>query len=161
MKFSITPSAKGNYVTPSGAPVSVAPAEYGKDYADEAAFTAEFKLVPKALHDARETKLAALQKGYEDALQKGVAAGGITLDASEKAQTDFNHLITLLREVEELLPQDAREAFRASEQTVTDAAGALHQLSVSALRALIVGYGQSIYALRAALMEKVAAEENP
>ena len=54
----------------------------------------------------------------------------------------------LLREAENLQPDEAaKTAFRASPQTIADASGTTHTMSVTDLRALLVAYGAAYQAL--------------
>ncbi|GEM_PF-3605081 len=109
------------------------------------------------LSQARAAKAAALNAAYAAALGAGVTVSGVTLPASDNDQAQFAHLLVLLREAQEALPDSAQAGFEASQQTIVDAAGIVHQPSVTDVRALIVAYGQAIYAAKAALFAKLAA----
>ncbi len=80
--------------------------------------------------------------------ETGITVGGIRLAASEKDRSLFAQGLILLREAEDMLPDDgARAAFRASTQTLADAEGTTHTMSVTDLRALLVAYGSAYQAL--------------
>ena len=54
----------------------------------------------------------------------------------------------LLRETEDMLPDEpTKAAFRASPQTITDADGTPHTMTVTDLRALLVAYGAAYQAM--------------
>jgi hypothetical protein len=94
MKFLILPNPKGAYVTPAGVPVDVAASEHGKDYADEAAFAAAFKLTARVAYAERQTALAKLQKEFEADLAKGYSDKelGVAIAISDADRQQFNDL---------------------------------------------------------------------
>jgi hypothetical protein len=78
----------------------------------------------------------------------GITINGIRLAASEKDRSLFSQGLVLLREAEDLLPDEpTKAAFRASPQTIADAQGNTHTMSVTDLRALLVAYGAAYQAL--------------
>lgn len=99
MKFQVTPSASGGYMTPNGSTVSITPADHGKDYADEATFAAALKLTARALYVARQTKISALQRALEKTLALGAQvtrADGTTkvkLNITPGAQAEWQRAI--------------------------------------------------------------------
>jgi hypothetical protein len=111
------------------------------------------------LEQARQAKLSAVQAAYQSKLAAGITPTGseIVLAALPDDVEKFTQLITLLREVESLQPTDeAKAAFRDSLQTVADINGTPHQLTVSALREMIVDYGIQVNTLWAANAQKRA-----
>lgn len=80
--------------------------------------------------------------------KKGIMVNGIRLAAGERDRALFSQGLILLRETEDLLPDEAgKTAFRASPQIITDAEGTLHTLSVTDLRAMLVAYGTAYQTL--------------
>ncbi len=78
----------------------------------------------------------------------GITVGGIRLAASERDRSLFAQGLVLLREAEDMLPdEEAKAAFRASHQTIADADGVTHTMSVTDLRSLLVAYGSAYQAL--------------
>ena len=98
------------------------------------------------------------QAEYDEAVANGIVVNGTTFGARDGDRAAFNQLLTLLREAEELEPDDpAKTAFRASVRTVADKAGAPHQMTVDQIRSAMVQYGQVINGLWAALVTTKAA----
>ena len=90
----------------------------------------------------RTGMLAALDKAHGRLVGGGICVHGITLRAEESDRASFAQLVTLLREAEELQPDEAaKAAFRNSEVTITDIAGSPHRISTSEVRAMLVEYG--------------------
>ena len=78
----------------------------------------------------------------------GITINGIRLAASEKDRSLFSQGLVLLREAENMQPDEAaKTAFRASIQTIADADGNLHSMSVTELCGLLVAYGSAYQAL--------------
>lgn len=78
----------------------------------------------------------------------GITINGIRLAASEKDRSLFSQGLVLLRETESLQPDEqAISAFRTSMQTIADADGNTHTMSVKELRELLVAYGATYQAL--------------
>lgn len=107
----------------------------------------------------RERKIAALEKAYAASLAAGITVNGVTLAATEQDQNTFTRLMVLLNTQVLSLSGDALTAFLASQQTITDNAGVPHAMSVSELRALLVGYGQAIAAMWGTMAAKRAAAQ--
>lgn len=94
--------------------------------------------------------ITSLNKGnaLHKALVGGLTVGGVTLACKDKDRAMFAQMLTLLREAENLQPDEtAKTAFRASMQTIADADGNTHTMSVTDLRALLVAYGVAYQAL--------------
>lgn len=92
----------------------------------------------------------SLNKGnaLHKALVGGLTVGALTLACKDKDRAMFAQMLVLLREAEDLQPdEEAKSAFRASMQTITDAAGNTHTISVTDLRAMLVSYGAAYQAL--------------
>ncbi len=78
----------------------------------------------------------------------GITVNGIRLAASERDRSLFAQGLVLLRETEDMLPDEAaRTAFRSSMRTIADADGNILTMSVTDLRALLVAYGAAYLAL--------------
>lgn len=78
----------------------------------------------------------------------GITINNIRLAAGERDRSLFSQGLILLRETEDLLPDEAAKiAFRASPQTITDAEGNPHTMTVTELRTLLVAYGAAYQAL--------------
>jgi hypothetical protein len=78
----------------------------------------------------------------------GITVNGIRLSAGERARSLFAQGLALLRETEDALPDEsAKSAFRSSPQSIADADGNLHTMSVAELRALLTAYGAAYQAL--------------
>lgn len=78
----------------------------------------------------------------------GITINNIKLGASERDRSLFAQGLVLMREIEDTLPdEEAKEAFRASSQTITDAEGNSHIMTVSSLRALLIAYGSAYQAM--------------
>ncbi|XHR30518.1 MAG: hypothetical protein ACFUZC_08135 [Chthoniobacteraceae bacterium] len=94
MKFLITPNSKGAYMTAGGIPVDIVSSDHGKDYADEAAFAAAFKLTAKDAYTKMQTALTKLQKEFETDLAKGYADKelGLTIAIEDGDRQQFNDL---------------------------------------------------------------------
>ena len=112
----------------------------------------------------RNAKIACrhrLEVLWRNQLAAGIEVGGITLAATENDQAAFTRLLTLLREVESLQPDEtARAAFLGSPQVITDMRGLPRtQPSVGALRQLLVAYGAAIRDLWTAYAAKRASAE--
>ena len=110
---------------------------------------------------AKSAKLARMEGDYAASLAGGVTVGGIggiTLAATAADQNTFSRLMTLLATAEAAIADPAaRAAFAAAPQTIADAAGAPHTLTVAQLRTLIVAYGQQVSARWSAMSTKRAA----
>lgn len=101
------------------------------------------KLVP-CFAKMKAAKLAAAEAQYAKELADGITVNGITLAAQESDRNAFNQLITLLATAEGLLPEEQREAFRATDQTIADKSGTTHTMTVTQVRQLVVAYGMAI-----------------
>lgn len=78
----------------------------------------------------------------------GITIGGIRLAASPADRSQFAQMLVLLREAEDLLPDEpTKQAFRQAPQTITDAHGNPHTMTIASLRALLVAYGQAYQTL--------------
>ena len=149
MKFLITTAPKGAYMTEAGNPVDVTPAEHGKDYADEAAFAAAFKLLPRAAYAARQTALAKLQQKFEEGLAKGYrdTALGITIALEDADRRQFNDLDT------HLTRKGASGGFQI---TIKLLDGTLHALTCADFHQLIIRAGDYYLALWIDLQQQKA-----
>jgi len=149
MKFLITPAPKGAYMTDAGNPVDITHAEHGKDYADEAAFAAAFKLLPRAAYAARQTALAGLQRKFEEDLAKGYhdTALGITIAMEDADRRQFNDLDTHL--TRKGAPGDFQIAIKLLD-------GTLHSLTCADFHQLIIRAGDYYLALWTDLQQKKA-----
>ena len=150
MKFLITPAPKGAYMIETGNPVDIQPAEHGKDYADEAAFTAAFKLLPREAYAARQTALAKLQQKFDDDLAKGYhdTALGITIAIEDADRRQFNDLDTHLGR--KGAPDDATITIKLLD-------GSLHLLTRGEFHELLIHAGDYYLALWTDLQQKKAA----
>jgi hypothetical protein len=107
---------------------------------------------------AQAAKAAAIEQAYQAQLAGGITVGALTLAASESDQNSFSRLITLLATAEAALSgATAEAAFESSSQTIADQSGAAHTMTISALRSLIISYGQAIAALWTAKATRQAA----
>ena len=78
----------------------------------------------------------------------GITVNGIRLAASEQDRSLFAQGLILLREAENLQPDEpSKTAFRASMQTIADADGNMHTMNVMDLRSLLVAYGAAYQAM--------------
>ena len=100
----------------------------------------------------------ALGADYNAQVAKGITVNGITLAAQKDDRDKFTQLIALLREAEELLPDDAaKAAFRETIVAISDINNTVHEISVMQARQLIVQYGQAVNALWADYANRRAA----
>lgn len=90
---------------------------------------------------------AALEADYRAKLAHGVTVNEVTLAADDSDRAKFSQFATLLREAEELKPEEERTAFLLSTVKIVDIHNAVHELSVTEARALIVAYGMAAAAL--------------
>ena len=150
MKFLITPAPKGAYMTDAGTAVNITPAEHGKDYADEAAFAAAFKLMRRETYAARQTALAKLQQKFDDDLAKGYrdTALDLTIAIEDADRRQFNDLDTHL--ARKGVPDEASITIRLLD-------GSLHQLTRGEFHQLIIRAGDYYLALWTDLQQKKAA----
>lgn len=94
------------------------------------------------------TEFFQLKKAEACGIEVPFGTDIIRLAAKEKDRSLFAQGLILLRETEDLQPdEDAKNAFRSSMQTIADADGNTHTMSVTALRALLVAYGATYQAL--------------
>ena len=101
--------------------------------------------------------LKTLETNYNKLRNTGLAVGGITFAAQDSDMAKLSQLVTLLREAEELQPDDAaKEAFRASQTTLVDINNVVHSVTVTEARQLIVQYGQAIQAMWATYADQRA-----
>jgi hypothetical protein len=159
MKFTVTPSAAGGYITKAGSTVAIVPSAYGAAFTNEAAFAAAHALTPRALYAARETKLASLAR----AADAPVAVGLLHISSDEATIAKFTGLATLLQLARDAQPDDAhRAAFLATPLSavagpIIAADGSAHDMTVAQAFTLVLGYGQAIGAARATLLSRQAA----
>ena len=112
---------------------------------------AEILAIQQANH-ARREKVMALER----AERIGITVSGITLAAADKDRSLFAQGLILLREAENLQPdEESKAAFRASMQTIADASGVTHTMNVTDLRTLLVAYGAAYQALWTAAAQPV------
>jgi len=91
---------------------------------------------------------SALDEDYNAQVTEGITVNGITLAAQKDDCDKFTQLIALLREAEELQPDDAAKMeFRASTVSIADIHNTVHQLTVTQARQFIVQYGHARNAL--------------
>ncbi len=89
-----------------------------------------------------------LATAERDGLAVPFVGGTITLAAGEKDRALFSQALILFREAEDLQPDEtAKAAYRESEVTLADSAGATHTLTIAQARALLVSYGAAYHAL--------------
>lgn len=158
MKFQVIPSASGNYMTANGSTASIFPAQSGRDYADEAAFAAAMKLVPRDLYIARETKLNSLQSAFEKQCSAGATANGITLDLTTDSRATLDEFASHeSRRLQVAADDAARAAIRAEMFALTDVHGVAHPMSIGDCLAVIVAAGEIYKEWWAALAQKRAA----
>ena len=150
MKFLITPAPKGAYMTETGNPVDIQPADHGKDYVDEVAFAAAFNLLPRAAYAAKQTALAGLQKKFDDDLAKGYhdSALGITIAIEDADRRQFNDLDT------HLTRKGVADDFQI---TIKILDGTLHALTCADFHQLIIRAGDYYLALWTDLQQSKAA----
>jgi len=149
MKFIITPAPKGAYMTATGVPVDITPAEHDKEYADETAFAAAFKLLPRAAFAARQTSLAKLQQKFDEDLAKGYhdTELGITIAIEDADRRQFNDLDTHL--TRKCAPSDFQITIKMLD-------GTLHSLTCADFHQLIIRAGDYYLALWTDLQQKKA-----
>jgi len=137
-------------MTANGTPVDIVPADHGKDYADEAAFAAAFKLMPRAAYAARQTALAKLQHTFDESLAKGYhdVALGITIAIEDADRWQFNDLDT------HPTRKGAGDDFQI---TIKLLDGTLHTLTCADFHQLIIRAGDYYLALWSDLQQKNAA----
>ena len=150
MKFLITPAPKGAYMTATGTSVDIAPAEPGKDYADETAFAAAFNLLTRAAYATRQTALAKLQEEFDEDLAKGYhdTALGITIAIEDADRRQFNDLDTHLTRKGE--PGDFQITIKLLD-------GMLHSITCADFHQQIIRAGDYYLALWTDLQQKKAA----
>ena len=150
MKYLITPTPKGAYMTVAGVPVDIVPAEHGKDYADETAFASAFKLVTRDAYAAKQTALAKLQRQFEVDLAKGYKDEelGITIAITDGDRQQFNDL-----------EQHLIRKSVADEQPVGIKLldGSLHQLTRGQFHQLLIRAGDYYLSLWSNLQQKKSA----
>ena len=74
----------------------------------------------------------------------GITVNGIRLASAGKDRSIFSQMLVLLREAEDMQPDEAsKTAFRQSPQTIVDADGQSHTMTVTDVRALLVLYGSA------------------
>ena len=136
-------------MTETSNPVDIQPADHGKDYVDEAAFAAAFKLLPRAAYAARQTALAGLQKKFDDALAKGYhdTILGITIAIEDADRRQFNDLDTHL--TRKSTPSDFQITIKLLD-------GTLHNLACADFHQLIIRAGDYYLALWTDLQQKKA-----
>ena len=155
MKFAIQPHPFGDYVSKHSRRVRLVPANAGTIFSDATAFAERHDLIPVDLYRLRESQLAKIGRNLDASLDDGITVAGITWGALEKDQNAFARLLVLFRETEELLPDDAKQAFQSSLQVITDKLGRPHHFTVLEIRAILVAYGHQIAGLwSASAMER-------
>lgn len=98
----------------------------------------------RAIITAKRTRRGELAS----AERNGITISGIRLAAADRDRSMFAQMLVMLREAEDLLPDEsAKTAFRASQQTIADAQGGTHTMTVTEVRALLVAYGAAYQAL--------------
>ena len=121
-------------MTDTGNPVDIAPAEHGKDYSDEAAFAAAFKLTAKDAYAAKQTALAKLEKDFEADLSKGYADKelGIVIAIGDGDRQQFNDLEQHL--TRKAVPDDQPVTIKLLD-------GSLHQVTRGQFHQLVIRAG--------------------
>ena len=137
-------------MTEAGNPVNIQPSEHGKDYADEAAFAAAFKLLPRGAYAAQQTALAEFQRKFEAVIAKGYhdTALGITIAIEDTDRQQFNDLDTHL--ARKGTPDDAMITVKLLD-------GSLHPLARGEFHELLIRAGDYYLALWTDLQQKKAA----
>lgn len=93
-------------------------------------------------------ELFAMKAAEAKGIQVPLGNGFILLAARDRDRALFSQGLILLREAEDLQPgAAAKAAFRASMQTIADANGNTHTMSVTELRTMLVAYGSTYQAL--------------
>lgn len=150
MKFLITPNPKGAYITPNGTSIDITSSDHGKDYADEAAFAAAFKLMARDAYAQKQTATAKLQKEFESDLAKGYADKelGFTIAIEDVDRRQFNDLEQHL--VRKAVPDDQPVTIKLLDS-------GLHQITRGQFRQLLIRAGDYYLSLWSALQQKKAA----
>ncbi len=150
MKFLITPAPKGAYMTTTGAPVDILPTEHGKDYADESAFAAAFRLVPREAYAARQTGQYKLQQKFDADLRKGYhdTALNIIIAIEDADRRQFNDLELHL--VRKAVPDDQSISIKLFD-------GSLHHITRVQFHELLIRAGDYYLSLWSALQQKKSA----
>jgi hypothetical protein len=150
MKFLINPNPKGTYMTTSGLSVDVIPSDHGRDYADEAAFAAAFKLTARDAYAQKQTALAKLQKEFESDLAKGYADKelGITIAIGDGDRQQFNDLEQHL--TRKAVADDQPVAIKLLD-------GSPHQITRGQFHQLLIRAGDCYLSLWSNLQQKKAA----
>lgn len=102
----------------------------------------------RTLDDVRDEAEARLRQQFEDWQNAGVTINGITLDASQYAQSQFVSGLTLLREAEEL-------GMGQQTTTITDINGTPITDTVQHIRQLLVAFGFQILTKRNTMIGKI------
>lgn len=111
----------------------------------------------RRLDQAKSKKLAAIQAAYDADLAAGVTVNELTLAAGESDRAAFTQGLVLVAAAESLGAVNGDTMVSAVfGRTVTDAAGAGHDMTVAQYRALILAYGAAIGAKQGALATKTA-----
>lgn len=110
------------------------------------------------LNKAREDRVAVMQAAYAADLADGVEVGELTLAAGDTDQDALGHGLTILTAAIIAGLVTANTMISAAlGRTVTDFAGASHDMTVGEYIGLCIGYGQTIGALQAQRNAKLAA----
>ncbi|XHR27598.1 MAG: hypothetical protein ACFUZC_16860 [Chthoniobacteraceae bacterium] len=129
--------------------MDITPSDHGKDYADESAFAAAFKLIPRDAYAVKQTALAKLQKEFEASLVKGYADKdlGFTIAIEDGDRQQFNDL-----------EQHLTRKSAADDDPVTIKAldGNLHQITRGQFRQLLIRAGDYYLSLWGTLQQKKA-----
>ena len=150
MKFLIIPNPKGSYVTPAGVPVDVVASEHGKDYADEGAFSAAFKLTARVAYAEKQIARAKLQKEFEADLAKGYSDKelGISIAIGDGDRQQFNDLEQHL--ARKAVPDDQPVTIKLLD-------GSLRQITRVQFHELLIHAGDYYLSLWSSLQQKKAA----
>jgi hypothetical protein len=103
-----------------------------------------------SVNAAKQALIAAEREGIEVPL----GTGSIRMLCGDRDRALFASALTLYRTHEDLLPDEAaKESFRGSMVTFSDASGQPHELTVQQARQLLVVYGAMYQAIWAAAAE--------
>lgn len=132
-------------------PVAALERFIGKDVSAWA--VANGSLVP-CFDELKRRKLAEVEREHAADMADGITVGGMTLAAGVQDVNTFANQITLMATAESLLPEESREAFRATQQNFWEKDGTIHQATVTELRVLLVQYGMAVQAAKSAVANR-------
>ena len=100
-----------------------------------------------------EEAIVRIKDGYLSTIMNGVTPMGcdFALRADEYGQQRAARFLTLLRETEQVLPEDQREAYKQSMVGFDDIVGNIKLMTVVQWREAIVSFGQQVLKIEATL----------